>query len=143
MSEENKALARRIFEQVWNEGNLDAVDEILDASYVSHGLGVEPLSGSTAFKQFVSAYRHAFPDVHFAVEDQLAEGDKVATRWTAVGTHKGELMGIAPTGKQVTVTGLTIGHYAGGKLVEAWDNWDALGMLQQLDVIPPMGGGGG
>ena len=142
MSEENKALARRIFEQVWNEGNLDAVDEIIDANYVSHGLGVEPLSGPTALKRRVSAYRHAFPDIHITVEDQLAEGDKVATRWTAVATHKGELMGIAPTGKQVTMTGLAIGRYAGGKLVEAWSNSNELGVLQQLGVIPPMGGGG-
>ena len=139
MSEENKALARRIFEEIWNARSLDVADEVYDASYVSHGLGIGP--GPASFKQFVSVYLSAFPDVHFTVDDQIAEGDKVVTRWTAIGTHTGELMGIAPTGKQSTVTGISIGRYAGGKIVEVWDNWDALGMLQQLGVIPPMGGG--
>ena len=141
MSKENKALTPRLLEEVWHQGNLDVADEVHDANYISHGMGIDT-PGTAGFKQFVTAYLGAFPDMHFTVEDQIAEGDKVVTRWTATGTHTGELMGIPPTGKQSTVTGISIGRYAGGKIVEVWDNWDALGMLQQLGVVPPMGGGG-
>ena len=135
---ENKALACRVFDEIWNEGSLDVADEIFDANYVSHGLGIAP--GPASFKQYVSVYLSAFPDCHFTIEDQVAEGDKVVTRWTATGTHTGELIGIPPTDVQATVTGISINRYAGGKVVEVWDNWDGLGMMQQLGVIPPMGG---
>ena len=141
MSEENKAIARRTFEEVW-EGKLNVADEIYDASNVAHGLGVKLSPGPEGFKQFVSIYRSAFPDVHFTIEDQIAEGDRVVTRWTARGTHKGELMGIPSTGKQTVVTGITIDHFVGDKIVEAWNNWDGLGMMQQLGVVPAMGEGG-
>ena len=80
-------------------------------------------------------YRSAFPDAHFTIEDQIVEGDKVVTRYTATGTQKGELMGIPPTERRVTVTGINITRLDGGKIVEGWTNFDALGMLQQLDVI--------
>ena len=142
MSEENKAIARRIFEEVWNQGNLDVADEILDASHVTHGRYVELPTGPEGVKQFVSIYLSAFPDTQFTIEDQIAEEDKVVTRWTAHGTHKGELMGIPATGKQVVVTGISINHFVGGKIVEAWDNWDGLGMMQQIGVVPAMGEGG-
>ena len=133
MSEEKKAMVRRIFEEVW-EGKLDVADEIFDASHVSHGLGVELPPGPEGFKQFVSMYRSAFPDVRFTIEDQIVEEDKVVTRWTAHGTQKGELMGISATGKQVVVTGISINHFVEGKVVESWSNWDGLGMMQQLGV---------
>jgi steroid delta-isomerase-like uncharacterized protein len=139
MPEENKAIVRRSFEEVWNQGKLVAADEIYDASFVAHGLGVELPPGPEGFKQFVSVYRSAFPDLHFTIEDQFAEGDRVVARWTARGTHKGELMGIPATGKPVVVTGIDIYHIRSGKAVESWINWDALGMMQQLGVIPPMG----
>ncbi len=139
MSEENKAIVRRDFEEVWNQGNLVVADEIFDANYVAHGLGVELPPGPEGFKQFVSVYRSAFPDLHFTIEDQIAEGDRVVVRWTTRGTHKGELMGIPATGKPVVVTGIDIFHISSGKVVESWTNWDALGMMQQLGVIPPMG----
>jgi steroid delta-isomerase-like uncharacterized protein len=139
MSEENKAIVRRSFEEVWNQGKLVVADEIYDASFVAHGFGVELPPGPEGFKQFVSAYRSAFPDIHFTIEDQFAEGDRVVARWTARGTHKGELMGIPATGKPVVVTGIDIYHIRSGKAVESWVNWDALGMMQQLGVIPPMG----
>jgi len=106
---------------------------------VSHGLGMEVPPGTAGIKQFISIYRTAYPDTHFTVEDQVAEGDKVATRWTATGTHRGELMGIAPTGKRVTVTGIAITRVTNGKIVETWNNFDALGQLQQLGVIPVPG----
>ena len=83
-------------------------------------------------------YRSAFPDVHFTIEDLFAAGDKVVSRWTARGTHKGELMGIPATGKQVEVTGMDIDQVSGGKIVGSWNSWDALGLMQQLGVVPSM-----
>jgi steroid delta-isomerase-like uncharacterized protein len=141
MSDKNKAIARRIFEEIW-EGQLEVADEIFDANYVMQGLGVDLPPGPEGFKLFVSTYRSAFPDVHFTIEDVIAEWDRVAIRWTAHGTHEGELMGIPATGKEVVVTGVAINRVADDILVEGWTNWDGLGMLQQLGVIPPMGAGG-
>ena len=105
-------------------------------------VGVELPPGPESFKQFVSSYLSAFPDLHYTIEDQIAEGDRVVTRWTAVGTHKGELMGIPPTGQQAVVTGITINRFVGEKVVEGWNNWDGLGMMQQLGVVPAMAEGG-
>ena len=141
-AEENKQLARRAFEEIWNQGNVNAIDDLYAADQVSYGLGIDVPAGTEGIKQFVSIYRTAYPDTHFTIEDQIAEGDKVVTRWSAIGTHRGELMGIAPTGKRVTVTGITINRIAGGKIVETWNNFDALGQLQQLGVIPVPGQGG-
>ena len=138
LTEENKAIARREYEEIWNQGKLDVADEILDASYAPRGLGVELPPGPEGFKPFVSMYRSAFPDIHFTIEDQIAEGDKVVLRWTARATHKGELMGIPATGKQIEVTGIDITQHVGGKIVASWNNWDALGMMEQLGVVPPM-----
>ncbi len=138
-TEDNKALELRIFEEVWNKGNLAVVDELSDENVVNHNPPGPLLQGSEAFKQFVLMYRSAFPDTHITIEDQIAEGEKVVTRWTARGTHKGELMGIPPTGKQVTVTGISISHIVGSKVVESWTNFDVLGMMQQLGVVPSMG----
>jgi len=141
-TEENKAIVRRIFEEIWNQGNLDVVDEILEPNYVSQGLADGLPPGIEGFKQWFSILSSASPDIHFTIEDQIAEGDKVVTRYTIRGTHKGELMGIAATGKQVTVTAMNISRIVGGKIVESWNNWDALGMMQQLGVVPAMGEGG-
>ena len=137
MTEEaNKALARRSFEELWNQGNLAAAPELYDANHISHGLGVDVPPGIEGLTQFITLYRTAYPDTHFTIEDQIAEGDKVVTRWTAIGTHQGELMGIPPTGKRVTVTGMAISRIGGGKLIETWNNFDALGQFQQLGVVP-------
>lgn len=143
MSEENKALVRRVFEDVWNKGNLAVVDELCATNYLGHQPSIpEGIRGPEGFKQFVTMYRTAFPDVQFTIEDMIAEGDKVVDRWTARGTHKGALMDIPPTGKQVTVTGMGIVRIEGGKAVEAWGNFDQLGLLQQLGVVPPIGQAG-
>ena len=139
--EENKAIARRGVEEVWNQGKLDVIDEIFATDYVGHYVGSPDIHGPEGEKQFVTMYRTAFPDFHVTVHDMIAEGDKVIGRWTATGTHKGDLMGIPPTGVQETHTGITIERIADGKVVEVWINWDALGMLQQLGVIPPLGQG--
>ena len=138
-TEENKALERRGIEEGWNKGNLTVIDELIAANVVTHRPPAPPLQGTEAFKQFVLMYRSAFPDLHYTIEDQIAEGDKVVTRWTARGTHKGELMGIPPTGKQGTVTGISVSRWANGKVVEIWINADDLGMLQQLGVVPAPG----
>ena len=92
--EENKAIVRRIFEEVWNQGKLDVIDDIYAADFVDHMPGSPDIHGPEGFKQFVNMYRTAFPDIKFTIEDQIAEGDKVVNRFTFTGTHKGELMGI-------------------------------------------------
>jgi steroid delta-isomerase-like uncharacterized protein len=137
-SEQNKAIVRRLFEEPW-KGNLEVVDELIASDYVGHDpANPEPLRGPEGVKEFISTYRAAFPDSRITVEQQLAEGDLVATRWSGRGTHEGELMGIQPTGKQVTISGLTISRLVGGKVVEEFQNWDNFGMLQQLDAIPAL-----
>jgi steroid delta-isomerase-like uncharacterized protein len=140
-AQENKELARRWFEEVWNKGNMDFVDEVVASNLVVHDPSTPEgmSSGVESAKQFVEVYRDAFPDIQLTVEDLLAEGDKVVTRWTARGTHQGELMGIPPSGNPVEATGITIDRIEGGKVVETWANYDALGMMQQIGAIPEAG----
>ncbi|HEX9417131.1 MAG TPA: ester cyclase [Gaiellaceae bacterium] len=134
----NKSIVRRAIEEPW-KGNLDIVDELFASDYVGHDPSLpEQLRGPGDVKEFISTYRGAYPDAQVTVETQIAEGDMVATRWTARGTHKGELMGIEPTGKQVSVSGLTLSRVQNGKIVEGFQNWDALGMMKQLDAIPEL-----
>jgi len=140
--EENKAIARRDFEEVWNQGNLDAIEEICTPVGFGHMGGGPDINTIEDYKQYVTMYRTAFPDIHFTFEDEIAQGDKVVIRWTVTGTHKGDLMGISPTGKQCTGTGITIYRFSGGKIQESWSNWDDLGMLQQLGIVPPIGEAG-
>ena len=141
-TEENKAVLRRN-EEVFNKGDLAIADETIAPNYSYHGSGGQEIKGPEGFKQIITMFRTAFPDLHVTVEDMVAEGDKVAHRLILRGTHKGDLMGIAPTGKQVTVSAITISRFAGGKEVEAWSNFDQLGMMQQLGVVPPIGQGEG
>ena len=137
MSEENKALSRRVIEEIFNAGNLDLADELIAQDHVHHDPAMpEEGHGPEHMKEFANMYRTAFPDVRVQIEDQIAEEDRVATRWVASGTHEGDLMGIAPTGNRVTVAGMTIDRIANGQVAETWDNYDALGMMQQLGVIP-------
>lgn len=135
-TEQNKAKIRYYFEEVWNKGNLAAVDEVVDANLVDHNAppGLPP--GREGHKLFVQAFRTAFPDLNFTIEDLLADGDKVIARFTSRGTHHGDLMGIPPTGKQITVTGISIDRFEGDKYVESWMEFDQLAMMQQLGVIP-------
>lgn len=140
MSEENKALTRRYFEEVFNERNLQAVDELYATDYVLHDPALpQEAQGLEGARRATDMYLQAFPDVRTTVEDQVAEGDKVATRWRAVGTHQGELMGIAPSGNRVVVTGIQVDRISGGKIEETWANYDALGMMQQLGAVPEPG----
>jgi steroid delta-isomerase-like uncharacterized protein len=140
--EENKAVVRRWFEELFNAGNLEVADEIIAADHVNHDPTLPDIpSGPEGQKQVVNLYRGAFTNAHISVEDQLAEGDRVATRWTGSGTHQGEFMGVAPSGNQVTVTGITINRVSGGKIAESWTNYDALGMMQQIGAVPELGQG--
>ena len=137
-AEENKAIVRREVEELYNpDGDLDAVDEIFTSDYILHDPSLpEGGRGPESARQLASAFRSAFPDLHTTFDDAVAEGDKVAYRWTASGTHEGELMGIPPTGNRMTITGTAIARISGGKIEEGWQNFDALGMMQQLGVIP-------
>src|SRR5689334_22639513 len=114
MSEANKAICRRVIDDVVNRGNLAAVDNLIDASYVYHGPGGLELRGPDGFRQLVTLYRTAFPDLRMTIEDAIAEGDKVVLRWTGRGTHRGDLAGVAPTGRSTTVTGIAISRLANG-----------------------------
>jgi steroid delta-isomerase-like uncharacterized protein len=135
--EENKTVIRRFLEEIFEGGNLELVDELFAPDYVLHDPSVPgEVEGPEAMKQYINMYRTAFPDTRFTVEDQLAEGDEVVTRWTGEGTHEGELMGIPPTGQRVTVTGIEFDRVSGSKMQETWVNYDALSMMQQLGVVP-------
>jgi steroid delta-isomerase-like uncharacterized protein len=140
-AKENMAAARRLLDEAWSQGNLEAVDELVADSYVFHDPLVPGIEGTEGLKQLINMYRTGYPDLKFTLEDQLSDGDKVINRWTCAGTHKGELMGIPATGKYTTTSGISISRYEGGKAIEEWVRWDALGWLQQLGVIPPLGGG--
>ena len=137
MSEQNKEIARRVLEELFSGGRLEIADELLAPEAIGHDPALpEPTRGPEGLKAAVTGYRTGFPDLTITIEAQIAEGDSVCTRWTAVGTNTGEFWGIAPTGKQATVTGTTVDRIAGGKIVESWTNWDALGLMQQLGVVP-------
>ena len=138
-AEQNKAALRRIYEEVFNKGNLAVVDEVVTAEWIYRGAGGMELKGPAGFKEFVKTYRAAFPDLHLTAEDMVAEGEKVAHRITFRGTNTGEFMGMPPTGKQITVGVATISHFAGGREAETWQFADTASMYEQLGVARPMG----
>jgi steroid delta-isomerase-like uncharacterized protein len=135
MSEQNKLAARRALEEVYSGGNLDLVDELVTDGIIAHSPGAE-FRGVPELKRFVASLRDAFPDLQMTVEDQVAEGDRVVTRWSARGTHKGSFFGIAPTGKTGTMTGIEIDQFVDGKVTECWTSADYLGLMQQLGASP-------
>jgi steroid delta-isomerase-like uncharacterized protein len=136
--EDMKDVARRITEEAWNKGNLDLVDELLAPDFVDHN----PHGGTTrdreGYKNFIRQVRSAFPDLQNTDEDLIAEGDKVVSRWTTRATHQGDWMGAPPTGNQVEGTGIIIWRIVEGKVVERWNNYDALGLLRQVGVEIPV-----
>lgn len=137
MSEENKAIVRRSFDELFSQGDLDVADAVIAADYVGHDPALpQPMHGPLEFKRFVTMYRTAFPDLTLTVEEQIAEGDRVVTRFTARGTNRGALMGIPPTGRRVTITGISIDRMVDGKSAESWTNYDLLGLMQQLGILP-------
>ncbi len=140
-TEANKAIVRRFIDEVFNEGKLAAIAEVVDRGYIMHGTTPE-VRGQQGMQEFVTTYRTALPDYHCTIEDQVAEGDKVVTRWTVRGTQRGELDGIPPTGKPVTLAGIVIDRIANGRMAETWQQADVLGMMQQLGLIPAPAAGG-
>jgi len=138
MSEQNKKIAYRAFEEVQSEGKLDLVDELVVTDYIGH-TPLGELYGPERVKQFFATLRDSFPNLQVTVEDQIAEGDKVATRWTARGTHEGQFQAVPATGRQMTMTGMTIFRIANARIIEGWTNADILGMLVQLRAIPAPG----
>ena len=136
MSEANKQLSRR-FTELFSTGDEALADQILSPEVVFHGTaGDGELRGVGALKGFVAGYRRAFPDAHSTVEDQVAEGDKVVTRWRARGTHRGELGPIAATDRPFEMDGVTIERIEDGRIAEVWAARDKLGLLRQLGVLP-------
>ena len=138
MSEENKALTHRSWEIVAT-GSLDTLEDALQEVYADAIVMHEPdedVRGIEGLTQFVSMIRSALPDLRITFEDDIAEGNKVVSRWSAQGTHQGELMGVAPTGNEVAITGITIHRIEDAKIVEEWENWDALGLMQQIGAVP-------
>jgi len=134
-TETNKAIVHRLIEEGMNQYNVSVIDELMAPNYVNYDLSAPGLEG---FKQALGVLHAAFPDLHFILEDEIAEGDKVVTRGYLTGTHQGEFQGIPPTGKQIHVKYIDIWRVENNKLVETWLRLDQLGLLQQLGVIPPM-----
>jgi len=140
MSEQNKTVVRRLVEELWNKGNLSVADELIAPTYAHHDASTPDFGrGPESEKKRVTLYRAAFSDLRLTVEDMIAEGETVVARWSCRGAHKGDLNGIAPTGKQFVISGVSIVRFTGGKMVEGWINWDALGLMQQLSVVPELG----
>ena len=135
---DNKSLAHRWFEEVWNQGREETIDELLGTNIVAFGLGEgeTEVRGPEEFKHFFKNLRNAFPDLHITIEDTLAERDEVVVRIRIEGTHQGDGLGFPATGKKFRVAGICIIQFSNGKLVVGWNSWDQLGMLQQLGVIP-------
>ncbi len=135
-----KTVVRRWFEEGFNRGNLSLADQLFTSDYRSYDPTYPAgLSGPEGIKQYTSLLRKAFPDCTLAIEDQICEGDKVVTRWSARGTHKGDFFGFAPTGRMGMVTGIAIDRCADGKIAETWEVWDLVGLLEQLGVVPMIG----
>lgn len=135
--EEHIAIVRRFFEEAFSHGDLDLIDELVADDAVGYDpTQPEPIRGADGMKELVNMYRSAFPDLVFEVHEALSDDDLVAVRWTSTGTHDGELMGIEPTGRTVTVEGVEIDRIEGGKIVESRVTWDALGVLRQIGAIP-------
>lgn len=138
MSEENKKLMRRWFEEVWNKGRADAIEEMFDENGIAHGLSDDPLNpirGPRDFKPFHTLFREAFPNIVIVVEDMIAEGDKVAARCSVHGKHEGDFMGRAATQSPVQFTGIVIARIDNGKIAEAWNNFDFMKMYNQIGYV--------
>jgi steroid delta-isomerase-like uncharacterized protein len=135
-TEQNKAIYRRFIQEVFNEGRLDRLDDLLSPSYVFHDAPPGTPEGPEAIRQVVTMFRNAFPDLTITFEDQIAEGDKVCSRTTTRGTHQGTIFGTPPTGKTITMTGLTLVTIADGRVKESWVKNDVMGLMNQLGAGP-------
>jgi steroid delta-isomerase-like uncharacterized protein len=137
---ESKAIVRRLYEEVWNKRKLEVISELISPS---HALQAPNVSGSSigpeAYKRQVLVFLEAYPDLHWTIEDTIAEKDKIVACWTFSGTHKGDYMGIAATNRKVSVDGITVHHIVGGKIMDSYGYFDVLGMIKQLGVAPAFG----
>lgn len=134
--DEKAALVRRWIEEGWNKGHTEVASEIFAPDYVQHNAVTPDVNvGVERIKKNIDIYRHAFPDLHTTILEQFTSGDRVATRWRAAGTHKGELFGLAPTGKTMSVHGMVISRVVHGRIVEEWDLLDNLGLLTQIGMV--------
>jgi len=138
MSEQNKSILQRWFDEVWNKGNSEAISELITEDIKIHGLtdvGGSPVTNAAEFREYHAQLRTAFPDIVVTIDDIFAEGDKVVARCSIEASHKGEMLGIAPTNSPVDFTGMAIVRVKDGKIVEAWNSFDFLKMSQQLGII--------
>jgi steroid delta-isomerase-like uncharacterized protein len=137
------AASRRLLEESFNDGNVRVIDELVAAEALNHDPALpaqlRDVRGPEALKRVVAMYRAAFPDLRMTVDDVIVADDKVVLRWHSEGTHRGELAGLAPTGARGSVTGISIDRWKDGKIVEAWAEWDNMGLARQLGAAPPEG----
>jgi steroid delta-isomerase-like uncharacterized protein len=139
-ADENKSLIREYFERGWNAGDAEVAASFFRDDYINHNPGLPGMPpGRAGISMLVNAFRGVFPDLHYTIEAQVAEGDRVATRWTMRGTQQGEFLGVPASGKQVEVAGIQIDRIADGQIVEHWRESDIMGLMQQLGVIPAPG----
>jgi len=138
-AEQQKALVRRFIEEVWNKGDLGIIAQVCAPDFVLHDPATPRVKTRLEYTQLVMAYRQAFPDLRCAIEGQIAERDLVMTWWGAQGTHRGSLFGYAPTERRVRYTGISLHLIRDGQIVESRVNWDALGLFQQLGIVPSIG----
>ena len=133
MASNSETILRRLYDEVINGGQFDAIDELLAADYVEHP---EEVRGPAAFKERMKMFRQAFPDLHVSLDEVLVEGERASTRTTIRGTHTGALMGIPATGRSVEILAVDMAHFRGGRAVERWGGLDMFSLMQQLGVIP-------
>ena len=136
-AEENKAKMRRLLEEAFGQGNVDVVDEVLDPDFVCYDPNSETgeIRGADTIKGEIEYFRSAIPDLTYTIEVQIAEGEKVVSRYTVSGTHQGEFFGVAPTGERITMSGISIDRFEGGKIVEEWPEYDLLGVMRQIGAV--------
>jgi len=139
LSEENKVKSRRLLEEAFGQGKLEVIDEVLRSDFVCYDPNSESgeISGAATIKGEIDYFRQAVPDLTYTVDDQVAAGDKVVSRYTAKGTHQGEFFGVAGTGKRVEFTGIQIDRFdESGKMIEEWPEYDLLGAMRQIGAVP-------
>jgi predicted ester cyclase len=138
MRDQYETVQHRWFEEVWNKGRAEAIDEMLDPNIIGHGLtdsSGNEVRGAKAFRKFYEGFRGAFPDIRITVEETVTEGDRIVARCTARGTHSGEGIGLSPTNKPVEFTGLCLVRVKDGKIVESWNSFDFLTLFQQIGAV--------
>ena len=135
-AQRNRTLSQRYFEEVWNQGQVDALDELLTPDYINHTPSTpDPPPGAAGLKPIVLAIRKAFPDLHYEIQDAIATDDTVVMRVRMTGTHRGDLFGLAPTGRKISVDQINIERIRDGRIAEHWRVTDELGLMKQLGVV--------